>query len=452
MLRRSILFMIVGLLFLSSQLIADDNPLGWKVSKDTLDNGLKVVVLEDHSTPSVSVHVWYHVGSKNERPGITGISHMVEHMMFKGTDEVGPEEHARIVQAHGGLSNAFTHYDMTAYHESLGAKDLELALKLEADRMRDLAIDSTELASELQVVAEERRTRIDNSPFGPVNEQLFNQAYNAHPYNWTVIGFMSDIQAYSVDKLRRYYDTYYKPNNATLVVVGDVKAKDVFKLADKHFSPVPRSKYPVYRPTTEEPEQMGERRAKVHKIAQIPGFFAGYKACEAGHEDSYALDILSRILSGGESSRAYKRLVYDEQICLAAGGGMMALEDPGMFFLYAIMQSPDKDTKDAEEMLYEELEKFKTEPLTERELQKAKNQIEAEKWMQLQSNENKAFAIGYYETIFDDYTLMFDEIDKYMAVTAEDVMEVAKKYFDERKRTVVTLVPESSAGAMEIGF
>ncbi len=452
MLRKSILIAAIGLLFLFSYLVAQDNPLGWKITKTQLDNGMKIVVLEDHSTPSVAYQIWYHVGSKNERPGITGISHMVEHMMFKGTDSIGPEEHARIIQARGGTSNAFTHFDMTAYHETLGAKDLEIAAQLEASRMANLAIDSAELASEKEVVAEERRTRIDNAPFGPLLEQLLNLAYTAHPYHWHVIGYMSDIQHYNHHKLRDYWNTYYKPNNATAVIVGDVDPDEAIAIVEKYYADIPPGPADLYRPTTEEPEQLGERRAEVRKEAQLPGVFIGYKAAEAGHPDIYPLRVMGKILFQGESSLAYKRLVDEEQLCLFAGGDMFEFEDPGLFYLIAVMKGPDKSTEEAEEILYDEIDKLKTEPVPQEILQKALNQIEAEKWYQLESNDNKAYAIGWFETIRGDYSLMFNELDNYLAVTADDIMRVANEYFDETNRTVVTLVPKTSGAVPNIGL
>jgi zinc protease len=452
MLRKSILILFAGLLLLGTQLFADENPLEWDITKTTLDNGLKVIVLEDHSTPSVAYQVWFHVGSKNERPGITGVSHMFEHMMFKGSKNVEPEEHARIIQAKGGMCNAFTHFDMTAYHEVLGAENLETAIMLEAERIEHLNINEENLLSERDVVSEERRTSIDNSPFGPLFELLFNTAYNAHPYSWMVIGWMSDIQNYKVQDLRTYFDTYYRVNNATAVIVGDVKAKDAIALVKKYYGHLKPGPTDLYRPTTVEPTQLGERRAEVRKVAQLPGIFAGYKVCESGHPDMYPLRVLGKVLFDGESSRAYKRLVYDEQICLFAGGDFMELEDPGLFYIIAVMQGPDKNTEDAETALFDEIEKLKTIPLEANELQKALNQLEAEKWFELQSNENKAQAIGYFETIRGSYEDIFTEMDKYLAVTADDVMRVAKKYFDQKNRTVVTLIPDMTAGALGAGF
>jgi zinc protease len=452
MLRKSILFVFIGLFLFGSMVIADENPLGWKITETQLDNGMKVIVLEDHSTPSAAFQVWFHVGSKNERPGITGISHMTEHMMFKGSENVQPEEHARIIQSKGGTSNAFTSFDMTAYHEVLGAEELETAIWLEADRMRSLLIDSSALASEKEVVAEERRTRIDNSPFGPVFEQLLNSAFTASSYRWHVLGYMSDIQQYTHYKLRDYHNTYYKPNNATAIIVGDVKPKDAIALVKKHFGDIEPGPGNLYRPTTQEPGQLGERRSEIHKVAQLPGVFLGYKVVESGHPDSYALKVLGKVLFDGESSRLYKRLVRDEELCLFTGGDMFEFEDPSLFYMMAVMQGPGKSTEDAEAVIYEEIEKLKNEPIPAEVLQKALNQIEADNWYQLQSNEDKGYAIGWYETIRGGYMEIFADMEKAVAVTAEDVMRVANEYFDEKNRTVVTLIPDMAAGAMDIGY
>lgn len=447
--KRAAIFLAIAVALMISQAFAS-NPADWPITKTELDNGLKVIVLEDHSTPAVAVHIWYHVGSKNERPGITGISHLFEHMMFKGSENVESEEHARIVQANGGTSNAFTSFDMTVYHETLGSEKLDLALGLEAERMQNLKIDSTNLSSERQVVIEERGWRVDNHPFMPIVEQLFATCYNAHPYGWHVIGWMSDLEAITLADCQNYFNTYYVPNNATVVIAGDVKTDDAVELVKKHFGDIPRSEDPP-RPHTIEPEQKGERRVEYHKQAQLPVFIAGYHTPELLHEDSYAIDVLARIFSGGQSSRAYKRLVYDEQLCMYAGGQFETREDPALFYVFAFM-NPGHTTDEAETALYEELDKLKNEPLTERELQKAKNQIEAELIGQMESIDQKAMALGNYETLTGDYTNMFGEMDKYIAVTADDVMRVAKKYFNSRNRTVVTLIPELAAGGMGFGM
>ncbi len=422
----------------------------WPVQKHMLKNGLTILTLEDKSTPSISFHVWYHVGSKNERPGITGISHLFEHMMFKGSKNFADKEHDRLVQMNGGIINAYTTTDMTVYHQEIGKDQLELVARLEADRMQYLTITDKQLASERQVVLEERNERVDNSPFGDVLEQLMANIFLAHPYSWMTIGWRKDIENITLQNCLDYYGTYYNPANATVVLVGDFDTPTAVKLIDKYFGKIPANTN-IPRPIYNEPPQRGERRVNYHKTSQLPIFIAGYQAPAAGHPDSYTLDVLSAILSGGESSRAYQRLVYKDQMALAAGGQYQALEQAGVFFAYGFMQ-PGKTTADGEKALYEEIEKLKNEPVSPEELQKAKNQIEARFYMGNQSNDAKANQLGYYQTVLGDYKTMFAESEKYNAVTAEDIMRVAKEYLSDRGRTVVTVIQEQQAGAGMMGL
>ncbi|MGB5137402.1 MAG: pitrilysin family protein, partial [Candidatus Zixiibacteriota bacterium] len=417
----------------------------WAVEKYTLKNGLTLLTLEDASTPALSFQVWYHVGSKNERPGITGISHLFEHMMFKGSKNFADKEHDRLIQSSGGMLNAYTSNDMTVYHEEFGTEMLETVAKLEADRMQYLTITDTQLASERQVVLEERNERIDNSPFGDVLEQLMGNLFLAHSYGWMTIGWRKDVETLTLDDCLNYYNTYYNPANATIVVVGDMKTADTQKLIEKYFGKIPGNPK-VPRPIYNEPEQKGERRIAYHKVSQLPLFIAGYHCPAAGHSDSYALDVLSAILSGGESSRAYQRMVYKDQIAIAAGGQYQSMEQAGVFFAFSMMQ-PGKTTEDGEKALYEEIERLKTEPVTAEELQKAKNQIEAQFYMGNQSNDDKAGQLGYFAAVMGDYKLLFQQADKYNAVTADDVMRVAKTYLGDRNRTVVNVIQENKGAA-----
>jgi len=437
------IIMVTLLLMLLTSLSSAQN---WPVKKHVYDNGMRLLVLEDHSTPSINMQIWYHVGSKNERPGITGVSHLFEHMMFMGTDKVGPEDFSRIIQKNGGISNAYTTADMTVYHQDIGKDQLDLVAELEADRLQHLKINPENLASERQVVLEERGWRYENSPFGDILIQLNANMYLAHPYQWLPIGWRKDIEDITVEDCQRYFDTYYNPGNAVMVIAGDVKFDDVVKVIDKYFGDIPgNSDFP--RPIWDEPEQKGERRVDFHKVSQLPIFVAGYHAPAAGTDDSYPLTVLARILSGGESSRAYQRLVYNEQIALFAGGEYGPNEQEGTFYAYAAMQ-PGNTTAAGEKSLYDEIEKLKNEPVTADELQKAKNQLEAEYFMGAQSLEQKASRLGYAETIVGDYNTVFDEPAKYAAVTAEDIMRVAKKYLDPMKRTVITVIQEQQSSPM----
>lgn len=439
---KKILLSLTVLLLLTTSALAMQE---WPVQKYVLKNGLTLLTLEDASTPAVSFQVWYHVGSKNERPGITGISHLFEHLMFKGTKNYADGEHDRLVQSSGGMINAYTSNDMTVYHQEFGKDQLELVAKLEADRMQYLTITDKQLTSERQVVLEERNERIDNSPFGDVLEQLMANVYLAQSYGWLTIGWRKDVEHITLDDCLNYYRTYYNPANAVIVVVGDVKAAEVQKIIEKQFGKISANSN-VPRPFNNEPEQKGERRISYHKVSQLPLFIAGYQCPEAGHPDSYALDVLSAILSGGESSRAYQRMVYKDQIALAAGGQYQSMEQGGVFFAFSMMQ-PGKTTADGEKALYEEIDRLKNEPVTPEELQKAKNQIEARFYMGNQSNDDKGSQLGYFQTILGDYKLLFQQADKYNAVTADDIMRVAKTYLGERNRTVVNVIQENKGAA-----
>ena len=431
-------------LFLAFLCQASSGQIQFPVEKYVLDNGLTVLISEDHSAPVVSYQVWFNVGSKNERPGITGISHLCEHMMFKGSKNIGPEEHTRIVQANGGIDNAGTSLDYTVYWEKLSSDKLELAISLEAERLKYLTPTEETFSSEREVVKEERRMGIDNSPYGALFEQTLNTAYVAHPYHWHVIGFMSDIDNITLNDLKEHYERYYTPSNATAVVVGDVKPKEVMKLINKYYGDIPFQPSPPEVGTVE-PEQRGERIAYIHKIGQMPAFMVAYHIPEFGHPDIYPLTVAARILFTGESSRLYQKMVYQDQSALWVGGDCFTLEDPGLFFTFAIMQ-PAHTAEEGQETLYEQIERLKDEPVDAKELEKAKNQLESEFIFGLQSVSAKGNQIGYYQTILGDYTKLFDEADKYQAVTAEDITRVAKTYFDSKNRNVVVLVPEMPGG------
>ena len=414
--------------------------INFPVEKHVLDNGLTVLISEDHSAPVVTYQVWYKVGSRNERPGITGISHLCEHMMFKGSKNVEPEEHARLIQASGGISNAWTHFDMTCYWEKIANDKLELAINLESERHKNLTPTPENFTSEREVVKEERRMGVDNSPFGAVFEQMLNTTFVAHPYHWHVIGFMSDIDNITLDDLKNHYKVYYAPNNAIAVVVGDVNPKEVMKLMHKYYDDIP-AQPPPPKVGTVEPEQKGERIAYVHKIAQMPAFMVGYHIPEFGHPDTYPLSVAARVLFTGQSSRLYQKMIYQDQSALHVGGDCFSLQDPGVFYCFAIMQ-PGHTAEVGRNTLFEEIDKLGNEPVDEKELQKAKNQLESKFIFRLQSVKDKGFWMGYYQTLLGDYSKLFEEAEKFQQVTAQDVMRVANEYFDEKNRNVVVLVPE----------
>lgn len=418
--------------------------INFPVEKHVLDNGMTVLISEDHSTPVVSFQTWYHVGSKNERPGITGISHVCEHMMFRGSENLGPEEHSRIVKANGGVDNAGTSFDYTMYYEKLSSDKLELAMDLEAERMKRLTPTNENFLSERSVLQEERRMAVDNSPYGAVFEQLLNSAFTAHPYHWHIVGYMSDLENVTVEDVKQYYKTFYVPSNITVVVAGDVRPKEVMKLINKYFGDIPFQPAPK-EVVTSEPPQIGERISYVHKLGQMSAFAVGYHIPELGHPDIYPLTVAARILFTGQSSRLYQKMVYQDQSALGISGNCFSLEDPGLFFVFAVMQQ-GRTAEEGQQTLYEQIEKLKNEPVDPKELAKAKNQLESEFIFGLQSVSSKGQEIGYYQTVMGDYTALFDEANKYQAVTADDIMRVAQTYFDPKNRTVAILVPELPEG------
>ena len=411
-----------------------------QVEMHQLGNGLKILTLEDHSAPVVSFQIWVHTGSKNERSGITGISHLFEHMMFKGSRKYGPEEHANIVKRHGGSLNAFTSEDVTVYFENIVSDKLELVISLEAERFANLALSDSMLASEREVVKEERRYRVDNSNFGLVYEELLAKAYDVHPYQWMVVGSMEDISAVSLENCKEYYRVNYAPNNIVAVIVGDFETPDAVKLVKKYFGKIP-AQAPPAKVTAVEPQQTVERMSIIRKEAQLPMLIAGYHIPELSHEDIYPLKVLQKILSDGESSRLYQKLVYQEQVARYAGGNVDETENPGMFYVWMGMNK-GYDIETGRKMLFDEIDRFAEEPVSEKELQKAKNQLEADFVFGLQTNSRKGMKIGFYQILAGDYEYIFIAPEKFRSVTAEDVMRVANQFLNNSNRTVVILEPE----------
>jgi zinc protease len=433
---RGSILIILGVLLLWSTAGAQE----LKVQETVLPNGLKVLLKEDHKSPIVTFQVWYRVGARNERLGKTGMSHLLEHMMFKGTNKYGPKQFSRTVQRNGGNDNAFTGKDYTAYFENFSADRLELAMELESDRMRDLLLDPKEFLSERDVVKEERRMRYEDDPTQTMLEQMMATAFAAHPYQWPVIGWMADIGNITRDDLAVHYRTYYAPNNATIVVVGDFDAKNVLPLVQKHFGGIPRGPE-VPKVGAVEPKQLGEKRVVVKREAELPAIYAGYKVPTIRHPDAHALNVLQGILSSGKSSRMYKSLVYEKQLALYAGGDYDDVSaDPHLFYVYAGVM-PGKATDEVEKAIYTEIERFKNEPVSDEELQKAKNQAEASFIMAQDSVFYQAMQLGQFETVAD-WRLLGIYLDGVRAVTKDDVQRVAKQYFTEENRTVGILVPE----------
>src|SRR5574337_511817 len=413
-----------------------------RVAESTLENGLKVLLLEEHKAPVVTVHIWYRVGARNEQPGTTGLSHLLEHMMFKGTSNVGPGQFSRIIKKNGGRDNAFTSEDYTGYFETFASDRVELALKLEADRMRNLLLDPKEVQSEKKVVMEERRLRTDDDPVSALREAMAAAAFEAHPYRQPVIGWMTDIEGLTPEDLVRYYNTYYVPNNAVLIVVGDFNSDALLPKIRQHFGSIPRGvEPPAVRAV--EPEQRGERKLFLKKEAELPFVFMGYHVPNLKHPDNFALEVLAYILSGGKSARMYKSLVYEKQLALFAGGGYDRESiDPNLFQLYASVM-PSKTAEEVEQALTAEIERVKNEPIPDRELQKAKNQIEAGFLFGQDSVFSLARQLAEYE-IVAGWRAWEAYLPGIRAVTAADLQRVAKTYLTPENRTVAVLIPTKS--------
>jgi len=423
---------------------ADFKPL--EVQKHVLDNGLVILTLEDHSAPLVTFQVHYRVGSRNERTGITGMAHLFEHMMFKGSKKYAPEEFDRIVQDNGGTLNAFTSTDNTTYFENFPSDKLELAMELESERMENLNISAAPeekalatLTSEREVVRSERKI-MDNSPYGPVGELLFATAFTTHPYQWSVIGWDSDLRAISLKDCQDFYRTYYAPNNAVMVIVGDFNTEKAVALAKKYFGHI-KAQTPPPPVSSEEPVQRGERQAVYKKVAQSPAFFAGYHVPNLTHADYPIVEVLTTILSRGRSSRLYQRFIKTGK-ALNVSTYSNGTIDPNLLEVMAIAK-PDGDISQLEKEVYEEIEKLREDPVPEEELEKAYTLLESGFLYGLQRNFSKGLRIGMAEVRSGDYTMVNKQLDLWRAVTSEDIMRVAKEYLHPDNRTVVTLVPIS---------
>ncbi len=418
--------------------------LQYKIS--TLPNGLTLVLSEDHSTPIVHLQLWYHVGSKNERKGRTGFAHLFEHMMFKGSKNVSPEEHTSVISSVGGQSNAYTTDDETVFWDTVPAQFLPLVVWLEADRMATLRIEKDNFAQEREVVKEERRMRVDNQPYGRLNEIIYDHAFTTHPYKHTTIGSMEDLEAASVDDVRDFYQTYYVPENATVVLVGDFDMAQAEQLATEYFGRVPKAAKVVPRDIPREPVQTAERRLTVQAPWPLPAVVVAHHITYDGHPDSYPLHIASKVLSDGQSSRIHQALVYAKQIAVAAFGGANLIEHPNLFYAVAIVQ-PGHTPAEAAAALIAELERLKTEPISGTELQRTKNQFARDYILGRESNQQKALQLAHAAVIHGDITTADGEFDIFQGISAADVQRVARTYFTAENRLVLTILPSGVAAS-----
>jgi predicted Zn-dependent peptidase len=409
------------------------------VEERSLKNGLQIRLLRDNSLPVCTLYGFFRVGSRNERPGITGISHLFEHMMFNGSKKYGPKEFDRRLEAAGGTSNAYTSHDLTAYYEDFASEALPLVLDLEADRMASLIIDDSSLAREREVVKEERRFRTDNDIDGMMDEALGALTFLAHPYRWPVIGWMSDIEAITRQDCERYFRSYYAPNNCTLVLVGDFEVDAAMREIERLYGGIAPGEPPP-AVTTGEPRQKGARRAEIRYPSQAPALLAGFRGPSGRDPDSLVLDLIETALSSGEGARLKRALVYEQELCVDSHVYYGWRMDPGLFEI-SLKLNPGVDPQRAESSLWAELSRLSDEQISERELERAKNLVRNQLLRALSTTNGRAHTIGQMEVMLGTWRAMLDLPDRYASITAADVQRVAQKTFAPHRRNVVTLVP-----------
>ena len=404
----------------------------------TLANGMQIMVLEDHSIPNANMYLFWKVGSRNEYPGITGLSHFFEHMMFNGAKKYGPKMFDRTMEAAGGSNNAYTTENLTVYTNWFPVSAMETIFDLEADRIANLAIDKAMVESERGVVTSERSTGLENSNYRSISVEVKNAAFRAHPYSWSVIGHQSDIDNWSLDDLKQYHKTYYAPNNAVVVIAGDVTVEEVKKLSKQYFEPIPAQPTPK-KVHTVEPEQKGERRVYLEKKSvTTPNIMMAFHVPETQHQDYYALEILNDILSTGDSSRLQKSLVSELQVASSVFSYQPQSIDPNLFYIYAVA-AKDVGAEKLEKAIIKQVNGIIKNGITEQELQKVKNTKLVNFYREMATINGKADTIGSYQMYFGDFKKLFSAPEEYNKVTIADVQNVAKKYLIKANRTVGVL-------------
>jgi zinc protease len=411
------------------------------VQEFRLKNGLRVIMSEDHTAPTYSISVTYNVGSRDERKGRTGFAHLFEHMMFQGSENVGKGEHFILIDMNGGQMNGTTNQDRTNYFQSLPSNQLDLGLFLEADRMKSLAINQANLDNQRNAVQEERRLGVDNQPYGKTFETILATAYDNFAYKHSTIGSMEDLNAASLQDVADFFRIYYAPNNAVLTLVGDFKTEEALAKVKKYFEAIPSQPAPPALDVTE-PEQKGERRAALEDgFARTPRLDIVYKVPQGNTPDYYALSLLGSALMGGQSSRLYQKLVKEREVATGVFGGAAERRGPSTFS-FVVMAQPGKNLTDIEKMVYEEVERVKTEPLADWELEKARMSLRRSRAQQFQSTLSRAVTLGQYAVYYNDPNLINEIEDKFARVTKDDIQRVARTYFKDTNRTVVTTVPK----------
>jgi zinc protease len=418
-------------------------PYAERVRERILPNGLKIILLEDHKAPVATFQVWYRAGSRNEQLGKTGLAHLLEHLMFKGTEKVGPEEYSKIIQRNGGNENAFTTNDSTTYFATLASDRLGVVVDLEADRMHNLTFDEAQFTPEHKVVMEERRLRTDNNPVSALFEQVSSVAYSAHPYEWPVIGWMNDLRQLTREDALAWYRTYYAPCNAFVVCVGDFSSDELLARIERAFGPIP-STPPPPGVRAIEPVQQGERRAVLQRTAELPFVVLAHHVPNLHSADSAALEVLGAILAGGKSARLHQHLVYEQRLAREVGANYdLTSVDPGLFYVFA-QPLPGKAPAQLEKQLVAEIQRLQHQPVGARELAKAKNGLEADTVVAQDSLFYQAMLLAQYE-LLGDWRRIDDYLPSIRSVGADDVRRVAAAYLTASNRTVVTLEPLPAA-------
>ena len=441
---RSLVLFTLLTFFTGISPVAALQPYSERVHEHLLANGLKVLLLEDHKAPVGVLQLWYRVGSRNERPGFTGLSHVLEHMMFKGTKKYGPEEYSRIIQRNGGNENAFTTEDSTTYFATLASDRLETAIELEADRMHNLAFAEDQFTPELQVILEERRMRVENSPASAMFEGLRSTAYAAHPYQWPVIGWMTDIEQTRRSDALDYYRQYYQPNNAVLIAVGDFESDKLLAVIEKHFGPIPRGPQPPLVRAIE-PAQDGERRVVVKRPAELPYVAFAYHVPEIGSDDAYALELAAAVLAGGKSARLYEDLVYKRRLARSAAADYDMLSiDPSLFYLYA-QPFPGKKIPELEKALDEHVDRLRRQPVAAEELNRARAGLESGFVLAQDSLFYQAMLLGQYETA-GSWRALDEYLPRINAVTPDQIQQAVQYHLRPENRTVGVLDAQPVVG------
>lgn len=410
------------------------------VYSSKLKNGLQVLLHEDHTLPHAVMHTFWRIGARNEQPGLTGLAHFIEHMMFNGGKKYGPHQFDEIMEAHGGANNAYTNQNITVYQNSFPAAALEIIFDLEADRIAHLNLNKAAFAAERKVIASERRTTVESDNFELMSEMLWATAFQSHPYRWPIIGWHEDILRWKLRDLQEFYRCHYTPQHATIVLVGDFEAEAAMRLCESYFGDIPiRAAPPLLFEA--EPQQTCERRASVQRPAQLPAFTCGFHVPASTHPDYFALHLFEILLAAGQSSRCYRRLVDREQAAVWVRSEYSPALDPSLFILTVQLREA-RGLAAGEKLLYEELQKLSEEPVAASELRKAKNICQAAFVRGLTTMASKAEALGSAELYLGNYRTLRKLPHSYEDVTASDIQRVAQEYFHSKNRTVVTLLPE----------